>query len=100
MPSDGDDQPITTEARHLSVDEAKAIALRFFAENGALKGATDTDQISGIELAFAEPTSSTALRAASSDAQTDAQSSLPAYYVFNINKGFVVVSAWDVTFPI
>lgn len=100
MPSDGDDQPITTEARHLSVDEAKAIALRFFAENGALKGATDTDQISGIELAFAEPTSSTALRSASSDAQTDAQSSLPAYYVFNINKGFVVVSAWDVTFPI
>ena len=58
VPSDGDDQPITTEARHLSVDEAKAIALRFFAENGALKGATDTDQISGIELAFAEPTSS------------------------------------------
>lgn len=91
--------PTVSDApHHLSEAEARAVALDFI-QGGAdaistLRSTADDE----LELAFAEPTSR--LRA-SSDESADAQSALPAYYVFNIgSRGFVIVSAWDVTFPI
>ena len=98
--SEPDDQ-VTIQAHHLSVEEAQQIALTFIKGSdtfGAdLRASSETD----ITLAFAEPKSMSGLRASSTEAPTDDRSTLPAYYVFNISeKGFVIVSAWDVTFPI
>lgn len=91
--TDVNEPEVTSEAHHLTIEEAQEIAINFWNKNSDLRASK-----SDVALAFAEPTEERGLRAAGDNA--DAQSSLPAYYVFNVGEGFVIVSAWDVTFPI
>ncbi|MDO5017097.1 MAG: C10 family peptidase [Porphyromonas sp.] len=94
------DDSVTTEARHLTIEEARALAIDFIGGNDLFESGLRSGDAE-IELAFAEPKEQSILRSTDSNAPMDQYSSLPAYYVFNIGtEGYVVVSAWDVTFPI
>ena len=95
------EQAESTEPHHLTIEEAEVVALRFLSESETPMTTLRSVADEGLELAFAEPASMIGLRAVSDDETMDDRSSLPAYYVFNIGRsGYVIVSAWDNTFPI
>lgn len=85
-------------SKHLTVEEAKALAYIFLQENEAIDSDLRSMKDASLSLAFQEPTSSVTLRSTNSN---DKSSQLPAYYVFNIGEeGYIIVSAWDATIPI
>lgn len=93
-----DVQPSSQMSKHLTIEEAKEVAQIFLMENDKSTSALRAIENEPLTFVFQEPASSVALRSADS---SDASSSLPAYYVFNIGeKGYIIVSAWDATIPV
>lgn len=90
-----DHEKMTTETStgFVTAEEAEAIALRFINADESMRATSGE-----LTLVYQEPTDSIALRSAYTYPHQDK----PSYYVFNTGdqKGFVIVSANDLTYPI